>query len=48
MNEKEVVNPPLEEPAELETEKSVVPLWLLGFYILLLIWTLWNVLRYWD
>lgn len=48
MNEKEAVNPPIQEQTELETEKSAVPLWLLGFYIVLLVWTIWNVMRYWD
>lgn len=48
MNEKEVVNPPIQEQTESRTEKSALPVWLLGFYVVVLIWTIWNVMRYWD
>ena len=48
MNEKEVADSHLKEQTDVESEKSVVPLWLLGFYVLLLIWTIWNVMHYLD
>jgi hypothetical protein len=48
MEDKDVVNPPIQEETQLESRKSTTPVWLFLFYLTLLVWTIWNVIRYWD
>lgn len=36
------------EDVSFEDKKTKIPVWLLLSYIVLLSWSVWNLIRYWD